>query len=166
MAEKILVALRSENPLGQIIPYLDNIAQPGVSVVLLIPYRWRALLKSSQPGWEAVESVEEAALEWRKILKRPSPEEDGRRLAEHEIFLAEEALRRRGVEIVTDVYVGRLRNVIRNYMRNGDVRLVIIPNKFTGRGRSLVKKTRQFFSFFKKPVFSSWLPLPHANHGA
>lgn len=165
MAEKILVALKSENPLGHIIPYLDKITQPGVRVVLLIPYQWTALLKSSRPGWEAVESVEEAASEWRKILKRYSPEEDERRLAEHKIFLAEEALRKRGVEVVTDVYVGRLRNVIRSYIRNGDVSLVIVPKRFTARSATLLRKARLFFSSFKKPAFSSWPLLPHASRG-
>ena len=165
MADKILVALGSENPLGQIIPHLDKITQPGVGVVLLIPCQRKALLKSSRPGWQAVESEEEAGSEWRRILNRFSSEEDERRLAEHKIFLAEEALRARGVDIVTDVYVGRLRDAIKSYMRNGDVRLLIVPGRFTALGTSLLKTTTQFFSFFKKPAFSSRLLLPHANRG-
>ena len=45
MARQILVALKSEDRLSQMIPYIEKIAQPGMRVVFLIRFSTQPALK-------------------------------------------------------------------------------------------------------------------------
>ena len=48
MAPQILVALKSEDRLSQMIPYIEKIAQPGMKVVFLIRFSPQTASKASR----------------------------------------------------------------------------------------------------------------------
>jgi hypothetical protein len=165
MAKKILVALRTQNPLEEIMPYLDEMTQPGVRVVLLLRYQESGISASPRDGWDGAAAWGNGVSEWKKNRASESPEAEQNRLSEMKVFLAEEALRRRGVDIITDVYVGSLRKVIKDYVRRGDVHLIVMQKRFGLGNFSILKKVRLTFGYFKKPELSSWLVLLDPNNG-
>ena len=50
MASQILVALKSEDRLSQMIPYIEEIAQPGMKIVFLIGFRPKQPLRRRYNG--------------------------------------------------------------------------------------------------------------------
>ena len=68
MAEEILIPTKKPNRIEDIIPCLENIAKPAMSVILLIPYRTE-LLRYLPHGWTTAESREEALLAGKKIAE-------------------------------------------------------------------------------------------------
>lgn len=162
MAGQILVALRRNERLEQIIPYIERIAQPGMRIVFLIHYPVDGGFGWVRDHWVETESPREAALAGKKILERYSLEEQ-RQSAEYKVFLAQEALRKRGVEIVADVYTGCLRKVVEGYTRRGDVHLIMMRGGIGLRIMRFLHGTIPFFSLLKRPSFSPVLLL-HPDH--
>lgn len=158
MAGQILFALKRNDRLEQIIPYIEKIAQPGMRVVFLIHYPANGSFEWLRDHWVTSEFSEEAKLAGEKIRETYSLEEQ-RRLAEQKVFLAQEALRKRGVEIAVDVYTGRLRRAVESYTRNGDVYWIMMR---VGTGLGMMKflhRTIPFFRLFQHPSFSPMLLL-------
>ena len=134
MARQILVALKSEDRLSQMIPYFEKIAQPGMKVVFLIRF-------SPQPASKASARVDrvrvprgsaffEGGLEKPRFtgenIRGTQSMEEQRLSAEHKVFLALEALLKRGIEITVDIYTGSLRRVVKSYTCKGDVHLIVM----------------------------------------
>jgi hypothetical protein len=126
MAQQILIALRNQDRLGQMIPYIERIAQPGMKVVFLIRFHPEASFKRSQ-GLEEGRSVGELEKQWlagRRVTETHAIEEQ-MLVAQHKVFLALEALLKKGIETTVDVYTGSLRRVVKSYTRKGNVALII-----------------------------------------
>lgn len=163
MAEQILVSLKRNDRLEQVIPYIEKVAQPGVRVIFLMPYPVEARLWL-QDHWVATESPREAVLTGRKVVQNYSWEMQ-RRLAEHKVFRAQEALRKRGVEIAVDVYTGSLRKVIGAYRAKGNIYLIMMR---AGSGFAMMRfvhKMGSLFGLFQWRSFSPMLLL-HPDHVA
>ena len=163
MPGQILVALKRNDRLERIIPYIERVAQPGMRVVCLMPYPVEARLWV-QDHWVVTESPLEALLMGRKIVENYSWEMQ-RRLAEHKVFRAQDALRKRGVEIAVDVYAGSLRRVVGDYMAKEDVCLIMMQS---GSGLAVVRflhRMLSLFGLFKRPNVSPVLLL-HPDQGA
>jgi hypothetical protein len=82
---------------------------------------------------------------------------------EHKVFLALEALRRKGVEILVDVYAGSLKGVLKHYLRKGNVHFIV---RRLGRLQAMMQSVcRAFpiFGAFKEHTFSPLL-LTHSTH--
>ena len=134
MAPQILVALKSEDRLSQMIPYIEKIVQPGMKVVFLIGFRPQAASTAPRYNSLALKYLEDVRfggeLEIKpmfageNISETPSMEEQ-RLSAEHKVFLALEALHKRGVEITVDVYAGSLKRVVKDYTRKGNVHFIM-----------------------------------------
>lgn len=163
MAREILVPLNRHDRIEEIIPYLKELAKPGMRVVFLIPYPvelWLWLWDH----WVTTESPREATLAGRKIMDRYSWEKQ-RGLAEQKVFLARETLHKRGVEVAVDVYTGSLRGVVGDYTANGDVHLIMMR---ADRGRPMMRLLRRIsvpFGLFKRPSFSPVLLLHPDQRG-
>ncbi len=156
MAQQILVPLKRDDRVEEIIPYIEEIAKKGSMVVFLIPYPVNGFL------WPPVEPRIRATLAARKILERYYTWEEQERLAENKVFLAREALHKRGVEVSTHLYTDRLRRVVESYTRNGDVHLIMMR-----AGIGLMKRFLYgqipIFSLFKRPSFTPVLVF-HPSH--
>jgi hypothetical protein len=134
MAAEILVALKSEDRLSQMIPYIEKIAQPGMRVVLLIRFISQPACKSSCHDAIELECPQDSRFFEGEPMKSRSTGENIRALesievqrlsAEHEVFLVLEAMLKRGIEIAVDVYTGSLRSAVKSYMRKGNVHSLV-----------------------------------------
>jgi hypothetical protein len=173
MTPQILVALKSEDRLSQMIPYIEKIARPGMKVVFLIGFRPRAAAKTPQYNSLGLRYLEDARFVG--DLEKPTFAgenisgtalmEEQRLSAEHKVFLALEALRKQGVELTVDVYAGSLKRVVKNYTRNGNVHFIV---KRLGKVPAMMQFVRRAFpSFgaFNQRTFSPILLL-HSTRAA
>ncbi len=89
--------------------------------------------------------------------------EEQRISTEHKVFLALEALHKRGVEITVDVYAGSLKRVVKSYTRKGNVHYIM---KRAGKVLAMMQFVRRVFPIFgslKARTFSPVLLL-HSTH--
>ena len=163
MAPQILVALKSEDRLSQMIPYIEKIAQPGMAVVFLI--RFSPQTASNALGHNSIElkCLEESRFFEGELEKPRFTEinfretqslEEQRLSAEHKVFLALEALLKRGIEITVDVYTGSLRRAVKSYVCKGEFHFLV---KRLGKVHAMmqfVRKAFPIFGLFKQPTFS------------
>jgi len=171
MAPQILVALKSEDRLSQMIPYIDEIAQAGMKVIFLIGFRPQAASKAPRYNSLALRHLEDAR--FAGDLEKPMSAgenisgtqsmEEQKLSAEHKVFLTLEALHKRGVEIAVDVYAGSLKRVVKNYTRKGNVHFIM---KRVGKVPAMMQFVRRafpIFDSFNQRTFSPVL-LVHSTH--
>jgi len=136
---QILVPLRRNDKIEDVLPYLEQIARPGSRVILLIHY-----------------SVE--GIDWLQGKSTTSVIKE-QKLVDKNTFLALEPLRARDVMVALDIYAGPLRKVVKQYAGKGDIDLVMIA----ARGRSWLPRLFQncllFFNFSRLSKTSSVLLL-------
>jgi hypothetical protein len=169
MAGQILVALKSEDRLSQMIPYIEEVAQPGMKVVFLIGFQPQVVSKAPRYDSLAFNSFEDMRFAGR-LEQSGSPNEnvDGPMeqpslSAEHKVFLALERLHKRGIEIAVDVYLGSLKRVVKKHTRKGNVHFIM---KRAGKGSAIMQFVRRafpIFGSFNRRAFSSVLLL-HSTH--
>lgn len=172
MAPQILVALKSEDRLSQMIPYIEKIAQPGMKVVFLIRFSPQTASNALRHNSIELKCLEESRffegeLEKPKFTERNFREtesmEEQRLSAEHKVFLALEALLKRGIEITVDVYAGSLKRVVKSYTRTGNVHYIM---KRAGKLLAMMQFVRRafpIFGSFNGRTFSPVLLL-HSTH--
>lgn len=152
MAKQILVPLKRDDGVKEIIPYVERVAQPGMKVVFLLRYPVYGFV------WGRKESGIEATLEARKTAVRKIGEyytwEEQRRLAENRVSPAREALERRGVEVTVDVCTDRLGRAVKSYTQNGDVHLIVMQAGIGLRIMKFLQGTVALFGLFKRPSFT------------
>jgi hypothetical protein len=171
MAPQILVALRSEDRLSQMIPYIEEVAQPGMKVVFLMGFRPQPASKSPRYSSLALKYLEdvrfvgelEKPMSAGENISGTQSMERQRLSAEHKAFLALEALHKRGVEITVDVYAGSLKRVVKNYTRKGNVRFVMKRIGKVPAMMQFVRRTFPVFGSFNRRTFSPVLLL-HPTH--
>jgi hypothetical protein len=105
---RILVPLRRDDRIEDVVPYLEQITQPGYRVTLLIHY-----------------SVQ--GLDWFQRKSTTSVVKEQKLVADENTFLALEPLRERDVTVALDIYAGPLKKVVKQYTLRGDIDLVMIP---------------------------------------
>ena len=152
MAGKILVALKRDDRLEEIIPYIEKIAQPGMKVVFLLHYPVAGDFLWLGDHWITTESPREALLAGQRIVEKYSWDVQ-RGLAEQRVLIAREALRRKGIEVAVELYTDSLGRVVRDYTASGDVHLIMM-----GAGRShpmmrLLQRTVPLLGLFRRPSF-------------
>jgi hypothetical protein len=157
MAGQILVALKSQDRLSRMIPYIEGVAKPGMQIVLLVPFGPAAVFNASRDNFLPL-TVEEAkffgSLQEARFINRAQPIAEQKRLAEHRVFLALEGLLKRGIDVKLEVYTGSLRRALKNYMLKGDVHLVM---KRAGRALMMMQFFRRAlpnFVLLKQPSLS------------
>ncbi len=128
MPERILIALRKEDRIEEMIPYLERIAKPGVKVVFLVPYMIDGF------GWlvaqlGTMQTEMQILLATKKMADRYSWEGQ-RRAAEERIRPAKEALSGQAVEVGLDLYTGSLRKVLGRYTAAGQFLLMRTEPRF------------------------------------
>ena len=125
MTGQILVPLRRNDKIDDVVPYLEQIAQPGCKVTLLVHY-----------------SVENLDCFQSKLAA--SVIEEQKLVAEKDTFLALEPLRERDVKVALDIYAGPLKKVVKQYTRTGDIDLVM----FAAGGKSWIGRLFQNWLLF------------------
>lgn len=162
MAKQILFPLKRDDRIEDLIPFLEELAKPGMRVVFLVPYPVESWLYLKD-HWVTTESPREATLAGRKIMDRYSWEVQ-KGLAEQKVAPAREVLQKVGMEVGVDLYTGSLRKVIEDCTANGDAPLIMMR---AGSGHPLMRllsRTILPFGLFKRPS-SPPIVLLHPNDG-
>jgi hypothetical protein len=151
MAGQILVPLRRDDRIEEIISYVDKVTQPGMKVVFLVRYPADGFAWL-QAHWGTMETgINMYAI--RQMVERYSLEGQ-ERLAKQRVFPACAALRKKGVEVAVGVYAGGLRRTVRSYTLNADVHLIIMRGGIGLRIKRFLRGMICFFGVFKLPSFS------------
>ena len=147
MNKKILVPLRQYDPSEEMIPYIENVARPGMEVVFLVRYPVDGFI------WGKEQYGMRAALEAKKLVNYCSWEEN---LANAKMRIAPacEALCAKGIEAGVDVYAGSLKKAVRSHTLNGDVDLIVTRAGIGDWIGGLFHGTTSIFEWFKGPSFS------------
>ncbi len=117
MTSRILVALRTNDRIKEIIPYVEKLARPGMKVVFLLPFPVGGAHYNIHTDLFLLPRAEKTMnyYSWEEILQR----------ARRKISFACEVLRPKGVEVAVDVYSGAVKKAIRDHVLNGGVHLIM-----------------------------------------
>jgi len=157
MNKKILVPLGQNERPEVMIPYLEKVARPGMSVVFLMRYPLNGI------EWPRTEPDTEAAWELAELLRCYSWEESIKR-AKAQTVPASDALKAKGVGVTVDVYSGSLRRAVQSRTINGDVHLIMRRAGIRDWIARLFDATGSVFDWFGRPSFSPVLLIsPQAS---
>ena len=129
------------------IPYIENVARPGMKVVFLMRYRLDGIrLHKEEYGMKAALEAKNSVnyYSWEGNLEN----------AKKRLAPACEALRAKGIETAVDIYAGSLKKAVRNHMVNGDVYLIMTRVAIGDWIARLFDGTNSVFKWFKRPRFS------------
>ena len=124
MGEKILVPLKRHDRVEEVIPYIEKVTQPGMSVVFLI-HRPVNGLKWLQAYCGIMQSGLEKTLAIRRMIESYSAKMRGQ-LAQRKVFHTCGALHRVGGKVAVEIYTGSLRKTLKSYVLHGDVDLIVM----------------------------------------
>jgi hypothetical protein len=151
MAQEILVPLRRDDRIEEIISYVGKVTQQGMKVVFLVRYPADGFAWL-QAHWGTMETGINMHVV-QQMVERYSWEGQ-ERLAKQRVFPACTALRKKGVEVAVEIYAGSLRRVLKEYSLNGDVHLIMMPAGIGLRIKRFLRGMVSSFGLFKRPSFS------------
>ena len=147
MKKLILVQMKRDDRAEDLLPYVEELARPGMKVVFLLPYPVDGFRYSTEEF--GIKTIEEG-----KRLVNYYKWDANQKKANDRIAPAAKALSAKGIEVVADIHAGRMANAVRDYAAEGDVHLIVtranIAQRFAGRfggGDSLL-------GLFKRPSIS------------
>ena len=147
MNKKILVPLGLYDRAEEMIPYIENVARPGMKLVFLVRYPVDGFIGSKTDA-DAPKLSETRALvnyyTWDGNLE----------LAKRKAGAACEALRAKGFGVDIDLYAGSLKKAVKSYTVNGDVYLIMTRTGIGQRIAGLLNGTNSLFDLFKRPAVS------------
>jgi hypothetical protein len=146
MDKKILVPLGQNDQAEEMIPYVENVARPGMKVVFLMRYPVDGFI------WGKEEYGMRAAVEAKHLVSYYSWEENLGRAAKR-ISYAAEVLGCKGVEVAVDVYAGSLKKTVRSHTIDGDVHLIMTRAGIGDWIARLFDGTGSLFDWFRSPRF-------------
>jgi len=147
MNKKILVPLGRYDRSEEMIPYIENVARPGMKVVFLVRYPMDGI------GPRKEEYGMRAALEAKKFVNYYSWEGNLEK-TKQQVAPACEALQAKGIETAVDVYAGSLKKAVRSYTLNGDVHLIMTRAGIGDWVARIFDGTISVFKWFKRPSLS------------
>ena len=151
MPSQILVPLKSSDRVEQFLPYIEQVAQPGMQIVFLVPY--------GSAGFGPLLDkllIIQTGVDPESLPGRSKPEdllEERKQVAMAALLPACAALRDRGIDIAVYVYLGRLRDVVRRHMEQGTVHLVIMRLGSDGLLTSFLHKIGSFARLLNPSAF-------------
>lgn len=158
MNRKILVPLGQNDRSEEIIPYIENVARPGMKVIFLVRYPVDGFM------WTKEEFGMKAVLEAKKLVTHYSWEANLQR-AERKVASACTVLYPKGVEVAVDVYAGSLKKAVRSHTINGDVHLIMTSAGMGHWFARLFDGTTSVLKIFQRPNVSPVLLInPHIPH--
>jgi hypothetical protein len=131
MAAKFLVPVTRRDRIEEIVPYIEKLAEPGVSVVFLVHhpvsgFKWlQAYCGIAQCGLETTLAV-------RRMMESYSLK-TRRQLAQRRVFRTCEALHDMGLNVTVHVYTGNLRKTLKSYANNGEAQLLVMRPGIVGQ---------------------------------
>jgi hypothetical protein len=121
--EKLLVTMTGHDPIEKLMPCLEMLAKPGMTVIFVFPYpidSWSYF----RDHRITVESAIHATAVGRKVVQRYNWDAQ-KELARRIIAPAVDALQNKEVEVEIHLFAGSLVKVIRNYSVDKDIHWII-----------------------------------------
>lgn len=147
MNKKILVPLEHYDESEAMIPYIENVAKPGMKVIFLVRYPVDGFVLAKE------EYGIRAALEAKDLVNHHSWK-GNRENADKQVAPACEALCSKSIEASVDVYAGSLKKAVRSHMLSGDVHLIMTRAGIGDWIAKLFDGSISLFNWFKRPTFS------------
>lgn len=123
MKKLILVPMKRDDRVGDLLPYVEEVVRPGMKVLFMAPYPVEGFRCShEESGWKAIaEGIRLADYyKW-----------DTNRRKVNELWApAMEALNAKGIEAVIELYAGSMRRAVREYAARGDIHLIVTRASF------------------------------------
>jgi hypothetical protein len=148
MSKEVLVAVKTDDRIEDMIPCLEKVAQPGTKVTFLFRYPVGGFIRSKEVFGSAA-----ALAEAKRLANRYSWEENQKR-AEEKVSPALEVLYRQGTEAAVEVYAGSLKREISRHVPEGGVQLIMARAGIGQWIASFFNGTNSVLRLFKRPTFS------------
>ena len=157
MAEKILVPLKRHDRVEEVIPYIERVTRPGVSVVFLLHHPVNGL-KWLQAYCGIMQCGLDNALMLRKMVESYSVK-TRRQLAQQKVFQTCQALHRLGVKTAVEVYSGNLTKNLKSYLSEGDADVILLRSGMGQGIRRFLRWTLSVCGLFRPRASQSVLLL-------
>jgi nucleotide-binding universal stress UspA family protein len=151
MAQKILVPLRRYDRIEEIVPYLEEVTQPGMSIVFFIQHSVNGF-KWLQAYCAIMECGTRNSVALTRMAESYSVE-TRRHLAEQRVFQTCKDLQRLGVKVAVEVYSGSRRKALRTYVRSEKVDLIVMRSGIALRFMRVLQRSISFWSAFGRAAF-------------
>jgi hypothetical protein len=150
---QIIVPLRGSDRIEQFLPYIEQVAQPGMKIVFLVHFDVSRFKELTDQLLAIHTGIQPAFL--------PAQSEDGivedaRRSVQYRVLSACETFRKKGITVDVNIYAGPLRRVVNDYLKKEDVYLVMMRPNLDRVAAYLCKIGSAFRSFkpaIVPPVF-------------
>jgi hypothetical protein len=123
---QIIVPLKGSDRVEQFLPYIVQVAQPGMKVVFLVHFGVSHFKELTDQLLAIHTGIQPAFLPGQS---EGGIVEDARRSTQQRVLSACEALRNKGITVDVNIYAGRLRRVVKDYLEKQDVDLVMMRPK-------------------------------------
>jgi hypothetical protein len=123
MKKQILVVLRKWETPDQMMPYLGQVAEPGMRVVFMMPYPlegWPYL----RDDWIEADTARGALSASNKVLGDYSWDRQ-KAMAEQKIASLRATFERSRIEVRVDLYTGSLNRIVREHERDRRIHLIV-----------------------------------------
>jgi hypothetical protein len=155
-AMKVLVPLKRNDQVKELMPYIEKVARPGMEVVFLVPYPMDGM------RWSHEESGTKAIMEAKQLVEYYNWENNLQK-ARDRVSPALEVLGSRGISVAVDVYAGSLTAALKDYTAKGDVDLIVRRAGIGQRIAGLFNGSDSLWELFKRPrLFPVLLIHPRA----
>jgi hypothetical protein len=124
MAKTILVPIKRNDKVEEVLPCIEKLAQPGSHVTFLTSYpvgQWQTWLRDHRI---TTETRQKATLAGRHLVDNYCWETQ-RILAEQRLSPCRETLKQKGIESSVSLYTGSLRKLVQEYEAEADVFLLL-----------------------------------------
>jgi hypothetical protein len=138
MNKQILVVLRRRDTADQMMPYLEQVAKPGMRVVFMLPYpveSWPYL----KDHWIEADTARAALSASEKVLERYSWDAQ-KRIAEQKIAHLRAIFQKRDVDVGVDLYAGSLKRIVREHELDETIHLIVARPEGRGWARGLLAR--------------------------
>jgi hypothetical protein len=124
MTGHVLVVLRRGDDLDDVLPYVAEIARPGLTITFLIDHRLAGLTEALNRAFKPNPVIAE------QRLIRTGPEVESPTVTtngdQQTATATRQELRKRGVEIKIRVYTGSLKRILREFMEKECVQTIVM----------------------------------------
>jgi hypothetical protein len=148
MSKEILVAMKSQDRIEDIIPCVERVARPGTKVTFLVRYPADGFARPKEGLGRAA-----ALAETHRLAKYYSWEENQNR-AERKVSPARETLQRKGIEVAVDLYSGSLKKALKSHVPEGGDNLVMTRAGIGQWIAGFFNGMNPVLRLFKSPAFS------------
>jgi len=150
MKKLILVPLKRNDRAEDLLPYVEEVARPGMNAVFMVPYpvdgfRW----STEEFGRKAIE--EENAGSLLHLGHQPAKSQRPNLVGPLKVLPA------KGIEVAVDLYAGSVRSAVREYATKGDIHLIVTRAGIGQRIAGFLNGSSSLFDLFKRPTVSTVL---------